>query len=195
MENREKPGARRRKGPRRATPERLNRAALHYLERYASSAENLRRVLMRRVHRSAAVHGTDLDEGRATVDAIIARYRDAGLLDDAAYADMRVRGLHRRGVSRRLIAARLMEKGVGPEDIDCALAALDADSPAPDLEAACNYARRRRIGPWRHSDRPVYRDRDLAALGRQGFSMDIALKVVDAADSELLEAECADDTG
>lgn len=192
MENRQNPGARKRRGPRRATPERLNRAALHYLERYASSAENLRRVLMRRVHRSATVHGTDPEEGRAAVDDIIARYRAAGLLDDAAYADMRVRGLHRRGASRRLIAAKLMEKGVGSEDIDHALESLDADSHAPDLEAACNYARRRRIGPWRLSNRDAYRERDLAALGRQGFSMDIALKVVNAADGGQLETECAE---
>lgn len=187
------PSQRRRGGPRKATPERLGRAALHYLERYASSAENLRRVLMRRVHRSAAVHGTDPEEGRTAVDEIISRYRDAGLLDDAAYADMRARTLHRRGASRRLIGARLAEKGVGRDDIGRALEALDADSPAAELEAACNYARRRRLGPWRRADRPTYRERDLAALGRQGFSMDIALRVVDAADAETLEAECAGD--
>jgi regulatory protein len=183
--------ARDRRGPRKATPERLGRAALHYLERYASSAENLRRVLMRRVHRSAMIHGTDPEEGRAAIDDIISRYRDAGLLDDAAYAEMRVRTLHRRGASRRLIGARLAERGVARDDIDRALEALDADSPAPDLEAACNYARRRRLGPWRHADRTAHRERDLAALGRQGYSMDIALKVVDAADVEMLEAECA----
>lgn len=192
MEKRQKTGARRHRGPRKATPERLNRAALHYLERYASSAENLRRVLMRRVHRSAMIHGTDPDEGRAAVDEIIARYQSAGLLDDAAYAEMRVRSLHRRGASRRLITAKLLEKGVGPEDIDHALARLDTDSRTPDLDAACNYARRRRLGPWRVSNRADNRNRDLAALGRQGFSMDIALKVIDATDSDHLEAERAD---
>lgn len=186
-----KPNARDRRKPRKATPERLGRAALHYLERYASSAENLRRVLMRRVHRSAMIHGTDPEDGKAAVDDIISRYRDSGLLDDAAYAEMRVRTLHRRGASRRLIGARLAEKGVARDDIDHALEALEVDSPAPDLEAACNYARRRRLGPWRHADRTAYRERDLAALGRQGFPIDIALRVVDATDAETLEAECA----
>ena len=34
-------GARRRRTPRKVTPDRLHRIALHYLERYASSTENL----------------------------------------------------------------------------------------------------------------------------------------------------------
>jgi regulatory protein len=191
MVTRKKASSGARRGPRPATPERLARAALHYLGRYASSAENLRRLLMRRVHRSASAHGTDPDEGRIAVDQIIARYRDAGLLDDTAYAEMRARTLHRRGASRRLIRARLAGKGVGSDDIARALEGLDADTPAPDLTAACNYARRRRIGPWRRDDRSAYRERDLAALGRQGFSMDIARRVVDAADSETLEVACS----
>ena len=114
----------RRKRPRKLTAESLERVALHYLHRYASSAENFRRVLMRRVHRSAAIHGTDPEEGKAAIDDIISRFCNAGLLDDAAYAEMRVRTLHRRGASRRLIAARLLEKGVAREDIDRALDAL-----------------------------------------------------------------------
>ena len=60
-EGEEKREAKRRRVPRKATPKRLERVALHYLERYSSSSENLRRVLMRRVERSARAHGTDRD--------------------------------------------------------------------------------------------------------------------------------------
>ena len=38
------------------------------------------------------------------------------------------------------------------------------------------------------AERPP-RDRDLAALGRQGFGYDVARKVVDAEDPEALEGE------
>ena len=58
LEHKEKREVKRRRLPRKATPKRLQRVALHYLERYSSSSENLRRVLMRRVERSALVHGT-----------------------------------------------------------------------------------------------------------------------------------------
>ena len=55
--------------PRQATAAYLENAALHYLERFASSSANLRRVLMRKVARSARAHGTDPAEGAGLVDA------------------------------------------------------------------------------------------------------------------------------
>src|SRR3546814_10062636 len=67
------PAARRKRQPLKATPERLERSALYYLERYDSSSGHLRRLLRRKVALSARVHGTDAEEGRAAVDRVIAR--------------------------------------------------------------------------------------------------------------------------
>lgn len=116
--------SRKQKKPRKATQKSLENAALYYLQRYASSAENLRRVLMRRVDRSARAHDTDPEEGAKLVDDLVQRYRDAKLVDDAAYATMRVASLRRRGGSARAIRANLMAKGVSNDDIDQALADL-----------------------------------------------------------------------
>src|SRR3954454_5000999 len=58
--------------------------ALSYLGRFASSAENLRRVLRRRGRRRAGTEAARAAD--APIDALIARYLAAGLLDDAAYA-------------------------------------------------------------------------------------------------------------
>ena len=181
-----------RRGPKKATPERLEKSALFYLERYASSSENLRRVLMRKVDASAKAHGTDPEEGARFVAALIERYQRAGLLNDTAYAEARVAGLHRRGLSDRAIAMKLRQKGVPGDLIDKALEDLReemrADGTDANLQAALNYAKRRRIGPFRKSARQENRDRDLAALGRQGFDYETARKVLDAdgeADGEL----------
>jgi regulatory protein len=181
-----------RRKPRKITPDSLGRIALHYLERYATSSENLRRVLIRRVRRSADAHDTDPDEQIPHVDALIVRYQQAGLLDDQAYARMRAESLHRRGTSGRMIRMKLAAKGVASDAIDDALESLSELVANADLSGACNYARRRRIGPWRLRDRTDYRDRDLAALARQGFSYNIARKVIDAEDAGMLEAEAAE---
>jgi regulatory protein len=186
----ENPRARRK--PRKITPDSLGRIALHYLERYATSSENLRRVLTRRVRRSAEAHDADPDEQMPHVDALIVRYQQAGLLDDQAYARMRAESLHRRGTSGRMIRMKLAAKGVASDAIDDALESLSELVANADLSGACNYARRRRIGPWRLRDRADYRDRDLAALARQGFSYNIARKIIDAEDTEMLEAEAAE---
>ena len=54
-----------RRKPKPATQERLRKAALYYIDRYATSAANLREVLMRRVRRSVRLHGTDPEEAAA----------------------------------------------------------------------------------------------------------------------------------
>jgi regulatory protein len=179
-----------RKPPKKATARHLENVALWYLQRFAASADSLRRVLMRRVEKSARAHDTDRDEGAAFVEDIIARFRRSGLLDDRVYAEGRTLSLHRRGISIRGIRARLAAKGVGADDIDAALAGLRDKTDDPDLVAAIAYARRRRIGPYRtRGDRDELMERDLAALARQGFGYGIARRVIEARDTDELESE------
>jgi regulatory protein len=167
------------------TPAYLERAALHYLERFASSSTNLRRVLLRKVQRSAAAHGTDPAEGAAWIDALIERYRSAGLLDDAAYAAGKAASLARRGTSTRGIRQKLAQKGVGGEIIDASLEELGGDA---DLRTAVNFARRRRLGPFRPPGRAAAPEKELATLGRAGFSYDTARRVLACADEAAVEA-------
>ncbi|MEK9831758.1 MAG: RecX family transcriptional regulator, partial [Rhodospirillaceae bacterium] len=72
--SRENAPRRTRRKPRPATEERLRKAALSYIDRYATSAANLRDVLMRRVRRSVRLHGTDPEEAAAWADAIVAEF-------------------------------------------------------------------------------------------------------------------------
>ncbi|HEX7007802.1 MAG TPA: RecX family transcriptional regulator, partial [Alphaproteobacteria bacterium] len=130
-----------RRTPRRATAKNLENAALHYLERFASSAAHLKRVLMRRVERSARAHGTDRAEGAALVEALVARFERAGLVDDKVYAEGRAAALLRRGAAPRAIRAALRAKGVAGDVIDAALATLDGDGD-PEIRAAVALARR-----------------------------------------------------
>lgn len=177
-----------RRAPRRVTPDYLERSALHYLERFATSSANLRRILMSKVERSARTHGTDREEGAGWVEALIERFRRSGLLDDRLYAEAKAASLHRRGTSTRRIREKLAVKGVGRDEAEAALAAVDADAEGdPDLAAAASYARRRRIGPYRRERREENRDRDLAALARAGFSYEVARRVADARDAAALE--------
>lgn len=180
------------RGPRKATPKHLENAALYYLQRFATSAENLRRVLGRKVDRSARFHGTDADEGQAVVEDLIRRFQRAGLLDDDAYARARAETLHRRGAGRRVIRAKLRRKGVGDEAIEAALAAL---GPADEtkITAAVAFARRRRLGPFA-ATKPSgdAREKALAALARAGFSFDVARRVVDAEDPDSLAETVSD---
>jgi len=171
-------------------PELLERWALGYLGRYASSAENLRRVLMRRVRR----HSPDaVAQAAGLIDALVARYRQSGLIDDAAYTAGRIESLHRRGDSLRAIRARLAAKGVAAEIVADAVSGLSAGAPEPDLAAACAFARRRRLGPYRRA--PADRARELGAFARAGFSRRVAEAVLGCADIDAVEALVRDGLG
>src|SRR6266571_6951794 len=117
--------------------------ALRHLDRYASSAENLRRVLERRVRRRLGSADEAARAARDLIDALVVRYRTTGLLDDAAYAAGRARSGLARGRSLRRIAAGLAAKGVDAADAAAAVAALGDDATDPELAAACTFARRR----------------------------------------------------
>lgn len=165
----------------------LERWALHYLGRYASSAANLRRVLMLRVRRHSPETTREVS---ALIDTLVARYRESGLLDDVAYAAGRVQSLHRRGDSLRAIRARLMAKGVAAPDIADAVSGLRAAATDPDLVAACAFARRRRLGPYRRAT--ADRARELGAFARAGFNRHVAEAVLACADVEAVETLARD---
>ncbi|CAK0743247.1 regulatory protein [uncultured Gammaproteobacteria bacterium] len=106
----------------------------------------------------------------------------------------KVRSLRRRGASTRAIRDRLSARGLSADHISAALTGEEDerddhdDLPDPDLAAALAYAKRRRLGQFRvPADRATHRLKDLAALGRTGFSGAIARQVVDG------ESEFEDD--
>jgi len=57
--------------------------------------------------------------------------------------------------------------------------------------AACRFARSRKLGPYRR-DAETPRDRDarqkeLAKLGRAGFSYEIAIRVIDCESTDIID--------
>lgn len=164
----------------------LEKAALDYLGHYASSAENLRRVLVRRIARAGAERA-EAEAARSAIDGIVARLVGEHLLDDRLYAAQLAASLHRRGMSAAQIRARLAAKGVAGDDAKAALAALGGKAES-ELAAACVLVRRRRIGPLRAAaTRASFRERDLGVLARAGFALDLARRVLGARDEQDLE--------
>ena len=164
-------------GDRAVTAALIDRWAQGYLARYASSTANLRRILTQRARRhspAATVLSATL------IEALLERYASSGLLDDQAYAAARAEALHRRGEPLHRIRARLATKGVAAPIAADALGHLRDVTGDPDLAAACTFARRRRLGPYRRAAAdPV---RELGAFARAGFDRRIARAVLACAD-------------
>lgn len=162
------------------TAARVVEQARWYLDRYGATEASLRRFLTRRLTAALEHHpAVDPEEARTWLDAAIDRMRELGFVDDARWAESRLRVLRRRGASTAAARAALRAKGVHAELVDEALGAEEAAEP--DLKAARTFARKSRIGPWRRA--PVDaegRRKELARLARKGFAYEIARRVVDA---------------
>ena len=169
----------------------LQNAAAFYLERYPTTAEGLRRVLTRRVRRAEMLDAPVVDNVKQVIDAIVARFVDAGVIDDKAFAQTKARALHRRGTSTSLMRRKLQMAGVDGATLDKAMVGLDeelhADPRRREWTAAVALARRRRLGPFRLKERKEHRARDLAAMARGGFDYQLARKVIDAVDLDALD--------
>lgn len=172
-----------RKRKRQLTSRSLRNQALAYLARYAASRRRVERFLGRRLDRAEAEERAAIE--REEIAALLDDLERLGLIDDQAFAETKARSLARRGLSSRAIRARLGDEGIDADTAQAALATLALDEELGDEEArAWQYCRKRRIGPYRPSaERTANRERDMAALGRRGFSFDIARRIVDASDA------------
>lgn len=179
----------RKPGPKPVTKQRLTNIAKFHVERFATTAANLKRVLTRRAERARRVHGGDAREHAAWIDEVVALMVKTGAVDDARYAAGRTASMRRLGKSPGKIRTLLTAKGVARTLVDTAIAdtAITIGGRDAALEAAVAYAKRRRLGPFGETltDKDEQRKqatKDMAALARAGFSYDIAKRVMSGED-------------
>lgn len=120
-------------------PEALERLALSYVGRYATSRAKLERHLARKL----------VERGWAGVEppdpaAVAARMAALGYVDDRELAGARGRSLARRGYGARRLSASLDALGIARADAAEAV----ADAEAGAWASALRFAERRRIGPF-----------------------------------------------
>jgi len=156
----------------------LERLALRYVERFATTRGRLSAYLTRKIRE----RGWDGDP--ADPAALAERLADLGYIDDRAFGEARAGAMLRRGLGRRRVAGALRADGIGEEDA----AAIAPTVAAGAHAAAFAFARRRRIGPFATdiADRPL-REKQIAAMIRAGHDIDIARKIVKMVPGEGLE--------
>ncbi len=120
--------------------------------------------------------------------AVLDRFDEVGLIDDAAFAGQWVRSRQRqRGLARRAIAVELRRKGVDDEVAAEALA--EVDEPAEEERARELVLRKLRTVPAATPEQRVTAGRRLVGmLARKGYPAGLAYRVV----REVLAAHGAD---
>ena len=155
----------------------LERLALRYVERYATTRAKLEHYLVRKLRERGWA-------GEATPDAmgLALRMAELGYVDDGSFARARAGALVRRGYGPRRVRQALKAAGIG--EADAAPAEQDARDGA--WEAAIGFARRKRLGPFaaQAADR-IGREKAIGAMLRAGHDLATARRIADAAPGEI----------
>lgn len=149
----------------------LERLALHYVGRYATTRAKLKAYLARKVKERGW-------EGEAPdIGALAERLSALGYIDDGAFASAKAASLQRRGYGERRVSQALRAAGIEEED------AAEAREQTREgaVEAAERFAKRKRIGPYATAaaDREAAH-KAFAAMVRAGHSFEIVRQVLNA---------------
>lgn len=159
--------------------ESLERLALFYVGRYATTAAKLARYLQRKVQERGWA-------GKAPppIDPLVQRFCESGFIDDAAFAAARTAALQRRGYGERRVAQALRSAGISDGDA----AEAREQSRGGAFAAALRFAERKRIGPFgsEAGDREA-RQKALAAMMRAGHPFELARLIAAARPGEVPE--------
>jgi regulatory protein len=155
----------------------LERAALFYAGRYATTRAKLAAYLGRKVRERGWAEAQP-----PLVDALVERMAALGYVDDRAFASARAGALTRRGYGARRVSAALRAAGIGEED---SAEARDAAEQGA-FDAALRFAERRKLGPFAavEADRPA-REKAYAAMLRAGHPPAIVRRILSARPGEI----------
>lgn len=158
----------------------LERLALRYVERFATTRGRLCDYLKRKVRERGWVGEIAADPAR-----VAERMAELGYVNDRLYAESKAGAMSRRGLGARRVAQALYHAGI--EEADAA-----AIAPMVQNETAASaiaFARRKHIGPFaRESTDRAAQEKQLASMLRAGHSLEIARRLVRMKPGEDVEA-------
>lgn len=159
----------------------LERMALRYVERFATSRGRLVDYLRRKIRE----RGWDGDTSPDLV-SLADRFAELGYVDDRAFAEGRARSLGGRGYGKGRVRMALHAAGIEAEDAAPANAIADDGRWA----AALRHAQRKRIGPYAAAvpDRAGVQ-RAIGSMIRAGHDFAAARAIASAPPGEVPEEE------
>lgn len=170
-----------RKPPTPIDAETLERLALAYVGRYATTRAKLKAYLARKLKQ----RGWE-ESGAPPLEDISEKCARLGFVDDAAFAAGRAAAFQRRGYGERRLTEAL--KAAGVSEADAALAREEARNAA--AAAVLRFAERKRLGPFA-ADVPSreQKRRQFAMMARAGHPSDLIRRLLDAVPGDIPELD------
>lgn len=146
----------------------MERLALRYVERFATTRGRLVDYLRRKIRERGW-------EGAAGDPVALAdKLADLGYIDDRAFGEARASAMARRGLGQRRVAGALRQAGIDEDDAQALAPAIEDRAMA----AALTFARKKRIGPFatEPADR-VLREKQIGAMIRGGHDFSLSRRI------------------
>ncbi len=157
------------------THKRLYNIALFYLSRYDASLEKVRTVLNRRIQKSIQAGQSINPEAGKWIEDILRHLSELGYLSDERYAQNQIRRLSEQGKSNQFILMKLKSAGISEDIIHHLLTTL----PSSEQDRADHFVKKKKLGCFRpQNQQDAFYMKDMATLGRAGFSYEIARKAL-----------------
>ena len=157
--------------------------ALWYLQRYASSSNNLRQYLRRKTKDTHLNFGS-----HEIIEKIIKSFEKQNILNDRIFSESKIRSYLNKGWAFKKIKFKLLELGISKDIADESIDNFEDTNHNLELISAIKLAKKRSIGPYRKSElTDKLKNKEYGILSRAGFSYSLCKKVLNELNLEEID--------
>ena len=171
------------------TEKRLENISLKYLSKFETSEKQFKDFLKKKILKIN--FELEQKEQDHLIQNILRKMKKLNYVNDSRYSDLKSEQIFNAGGSKRMIIAKLVEKGIPENIVMNSLETLSKNNKS-ELIAALIYLKKRRLGIFyekkiNSNDYDELKKKWYGALARRGFSYEIVKQVLSIEDQ--FEAE------
>ena len=159
--------------------EEIRKFSFSYLEKYASSRQQLRTYLLKKFFN---YQNTYVGKGELSnlIDLVISDLEKNKFISDKFYSQSKTKKFLKKGYSLNKIRNYLINKGINEKYIKDSISKINLEETDQDFFSAIKTCKKRRIGPNREEgNRVLFYKKDMSILARSGFNYETSKKILD----------------
>ena len=170
-----------------ATIEEIRKFSISYLEKYASSRQQLRAYLLKKFFKSSNYHIAK-SELLTLIDLVISDLEKRKFISDKFYSQSKTKQFLKKGYSLIKIRNYLINKGINDKYIKDTISKINLEEADQDFFSAIKTCKKIRIGQNREEDnRVLFYKKDMGVLARSGFDFEVSKRVMEIDKDEYLK--------
>ena len=163
----------------KATIDEIRKFSFSYLNKYATSKQQLRTYLLKKFFKSPNFYVAK-SELLTLIDLVISDLEKSRFISDKFYSQSKTKKFLKKGYSLNKIRNYLINKGINEKYIKDSILKINLEEDDQDFFSAIKTCKKRRIGPNREEDnRILFYKKDMSILARPGFNYETSKKVLD----------------